>query len=57
MFPVAAQSAVGLERLSPLAVVAIAGLMISTFLTLAWVPALYVATDRLTGKLQLFLKR
>ncbi|MDY6823652.1 MAG: efflux RND transporter permease subunit [Thermodesulfobacteriota bacterium] len=51
MLPIAAQSAVGLERLSPLAVVAIAGLLVSTFLTLAWVPTLYVGVDRLKGKL------
>jgi len=50
MLPVAAQAAVGLERLSPLAVVAIAGLLASTFLTLVWVPALYAWIDRLKGK-------
>jgi len=52
MLPVAAQSAVGLERLSPLAVVAIAGLLPSTFLTLAWVPALYAGIDRVRGRLR-----
>jgi multidrug efflux pump subunit AcrB len=52
MLPVAAQSAVGLERLSPLAVVAIAGLLVSTFLTLAWIPALYAGVDRLKIKLR-----
>lgn len=52
MLPVAAQSAVGLERLSPLAVVAIAGLLVSTFLTLAWVPTLYIGIAWLKGKLQ-----
>jgi multidrug efflux pump subunit AcrB len=41
MLPVAFESAVGLERLSPLAVVAIAGLLVSTFLTLAFIPMLY----------------
>lgn len=46
MLPIAAQTAVGLERLSPLAVVAIAGLLVSTFLTLAWVPALYAAVEK-----------
>lgn len=51
MLPVAAQSAVGLERLSPLAVVAIAGLLVSTFLTLAWVPTLYIGIERLKEKL------
>ncbi len=47
MLPIAAEMAVGLERLSPLAVVAIAGLMVSTFLTLAYVPMLYLAVDRI----------
>ena len=41
MIPVAAQWAVGLERLSPLAVVAIGGLVVSTLLTLVYVPVLY----------------
>ncbi len=54
MTPVAAQAAVGLERLSPLAVVAIAGLLVSTFLTLAWIPTLYVWIDRLKRKLRQF---
>jgi Cu/Ag efflux pump CusA len=34
MLPIAVQWAIGLERLSPLAVVAIGGLTVSTFLTL-----------------------
>ncbi|MCB2147856.1 MAG: efflux RND transporter permease subunit [Deltaproteobacteria bacterium] len=51
MLPIAAETAVGLERLSPLAVVAIAGLMVSTFLTLAYVPVLYLATDQIKAKL------
>lgn len=46
MLPIALEMAVGLERLSPLAVVAITGLFISTFLTLAYVPALYVWIER-----------
>ncbi len=41
MIPIAAQWAVGLERLSPLAVVAIGGLAVSTLLTLVYVPILY----------------
>ncbi|MGE5235155.1 MAG: efflux RND transporter permease subunit [Acidobacteriota bacterium] len=41
MLPIALQWAVGLERLSPLAVVAIGGLMVSTFLTLIYVPLFY----------------
>ncbi len=51
MLPIAMELAVGLERLSPLAVVAISGLVISTFLTLAYVPAMYVWLDRLRGRL------
>jgi multidrug efflux pump subunit AcrB len=41
MIPIAAQWAIGLERLSPLAIVAIGGLMVSTFLTIVYVPVLY----------------
>ncbi len=41
MVPIALQWAIGLERLSPLAVVAIGGLMVSTFLTLIYVPVFY----------------
>ncbi|MFP3941533.1 MAG: efflux RND transporter permease subunit [Thermoanaerobaculia bacterium] len=38
MLPVALETAVGLERLSPLAVVAIGGLLVSSFLVLVYVP-------------------
>jgi len=41
MLPIALERAIGLERLSPLAVVAIGGLMFSTFLTLLYVPIFY----------------
>jgi multidrug efflux pump subunit AcrB len=41
MIPIAAEWAIGLERLSALAVVAIGGLMVSTFLTMVYVPILY----------------
>jgi len=41
MVPIALERAIGLERLSPLAVVAIGGLMFSTFLTLLYVPIFY----------------
>jgi multidrug efflux pump subunit AcrB len=41
MIPIAAEWAIGLERLSPLAIVAIGGLMVSTFLTMVYVPVLY----------------
>lgn len=47
MWPVAAQKALGLERLSPLAVVAIGGLTISTMLTLIYVPVFYSLVDDL----------
>ena len=40
MVPVALEWAVGLERLSPLAVIAIGGLFAGTFLTLLIVPVL-----------------
>jgi multidrug efflux pump subunit AcrB len=41
MLPIALEWAVGIERLSPLAVVAIGGLLVGTFLTLLAVPVLY----------------
>ena len=41
MLPIALEWAIGLERLSPLAVVAIGGLTVSTFLTLIYVPVFY----------------
>ncbi len=41
MVPIAMEWAIGLERLSPLAIVAIGGLMVSTFLTMVYVPILY----------------
>jgi multidrug efflux pump subunit AcrB len=46
MLPIALQWAIGLERLSPLAVVAIGGLMVSTFLTLIYVPLFYDLFER-----------
>jgi multidrug efflux pump subunit AcrB len=47
MIPIAAQRAIGLERLSPLAVVAIGGLFVSTFLTLIYIPIFYDLFDGL----------
>ena len=41
MLPIALEWAIGLERLSPLATVAIGGLLVSTFLTLIYVPLFY----------------
>ncbi len=38
MVPIALEQAIGLERLSPLADVAIGGLIIETLLTLVYVP-------------------
>ena len=48
MLPIALEWAIGLERLSPLAIVAIGGLMVSTFLTLIYVPIIYSLLDELT---------
>jgi multidrug efflux pump subunit AcrB len=50
MLPIALEWAIGLERLSPLAVVAIGGLMVSTLLTLIYVPMFYEIFDRLAGR-------
>ncbi|NOZ93839.1 MAG: efflux RND transporter permease subunit [Acidobacteria bacterium] len=41
MIPIAMEWSVGLERLSPLAIVAIGGLLVATFLTMVYVPILY----------------
>ena len=49
MWPVAAQEAIGLERLSPLAVVAIGGLVVSTILTLVYVPIFYSLVESAKG--------
>ena len=45
MLPIALEMAVGLERLSPLAVVAIGGLFVSTILTLLYIPIFYTLSD------------
>ncbi|NPA94438.1 MAG: efflux RND transporter permease subunit, partial [Thermodesulfobacteria bacterium] len=50
MLPIAAQRALGLERLSPLAVVAIGGLIVATFLTLIYVPIFYDIFNTLKEK-------
>ncbi|MFO7838729.1 MAG: efflux RND transporter permease subunit [Desulfosalsimonadaceae bacterium] len=52
MIPIAAELAVGLERLSPLAVVAISGLLVSTVLTLGYVPVVYMAVEWVKARLQ-----
>lgn len=46
MIPIAMEHAVGLERLSPLADVAIGGLLIGTLLTLVFVPIYAYTTDK-----------
>jgi len=51
MIPIAMESAVGLERMSPLAFVAIGGLIAGTFLTLLAVPVLFYAIE--SGRLRL----
>ena len=52
MVPIALERAIGLERLSPLAVVAIGGLMVSTFLTLLYVPIFYTLFDDLGARVR-----
>ena len=52
MLPIAAQRALGLERLSPLAVVAIGGLVVSTLLTLLYVPLFYTIFEDLRKRLR-----
>ncbi len=42
MLPVALGSAIGLERLAPLGAVAIGGLIIGTFMTLVFIPILFI---------------
>jgi multidrug efflux pump subunit AcrB len=49
MLPIAMERAIGLERLSPLAIVAIGGLLVSTFLTLLYVPIFYTIFEDITG--------
>ncbi len=50
MIPIAAEWAIGLERLSPLATVAIGGLLVGTFLTLIYIPTLYIIKEKLQSK-------
>ena len=46
MLPVALGSAIGLERLAPLGTVAIGGLIVGTFLTLLFIPLVFIWTVR-----------
>lgn len=51
MLPIAAErAAIGLERLSPLAVVSIGGFMVSTLLTLVYVPIFYTLFENIGAK-------
>lgn len=56
MIPIALEWAVGLERLSPLAVVAIGGLLVATFLTMIYVPIVYSLLEDLRGLGQRLLR-
>ena len=53
MIPIALEQAVGLERLSPLADVAIGGLLIGTLLTLIYVPIFAYSFESKKAKLKL----
>ncbi|MCX5854526.1 MAG: efflux RND transporter permease subunit, partial [Deltaproteobacteria bacterium] len=57
MLPIAMERAIGLERLSPLAIVAIGGLMVSTFLTLLYVPIFYTIFEDITDWFSRFLPK
>ncbi|HQK52464.1 MAG TPA: efflux RND transporter permease subunit [Myxococcota bacterium] len=57
MVPIALEWAIGLERLSPLAVVAIGGLVVSTFLTLVYVPLFYDLFENGRAGLQRWFRR
>jgi len=50
MVPIAMELAVGLERMSPLAFVAIGGLIAGTFLTLLAVPVLFFSIENMRSK-------
>ncbi|RLB10651.1 MAG: hypothetical protein DRG27_02635 [Deltaproteobacteria bacterium] len=52
MLPIAAERALGLERLSPLAVVAIGGLFVSTLLTLLYVPLFFTLVEDIKRKIK-----
>ncbi len=56
MVPIATERAIGLERLSPLAVVAIFGLLVATILTLVYVPFFYALLEELKDFLRSFGK-
>jgi len=45
MLPIAVGNAIGLERLAPLGAVAIGGLIVGTFLTLLFIPLVFIWTQ------------
>ncbi len=57
MLPIAAERALGLERLSPLAVVAIGGLAVATLLTLLYVPLFYTLFEDIKNNLSNIRRR
>ena len=56
MLPIAAERAIELERLSPLALIAIGGLFVSTLLTLVCVPLFYTLVEDFREKYTIFKK-
>ena len=56
MLPIAAERVIGLERLSPLALIAIGELFVSTLLTLVYVPFFYTLFEDFREEYNIFLK-
>ncbi len=52
MLPIALEWEVGIERLSPMAVVVVGGLLVSTFLTLIYVPIIYSLFDDMKNRVR-----
>jgi len=50
--PLVFQMAVGLERMSPLGIVAASGLLVGTFMTMVVIPVVYSSLDSLVGGLR-----
>ncbi len=50
MIPIALEWSVGLEKLSPLAIVAIGGLTVGSFLTLVYIPTFYMIKESILSK-------
>jgi multidrug efflux pump subunit AcrB len=58
LLPLVFEMAVGLERMSPIGVVATMGLLVGTFLTMIVIPTVYSSVDSLTaliGRVWLFI--